>query len=135
MEIQKLLILDDDQLGNSLVSTLIEDIDEIKSVYTEENGWEALNFLADCSREEEFPELILLDLKMPELDGFQFLDLYEKQYLRKYPDTKVVILTNSTLDTDYEKAKKFQSVVQYLHKPLSPDKINGLLQDLSVNGY
>lgn len=130
MEIQKLLLLDDDQLGNSLVASLIESIDEIKSFYIEENGWEALNFLADCAREDEFPELIFLDLKMPELDGFQFLDLYEKQYLQKYPATKIIILTNSTLDTDYQEALKFKSVAKYLNKPLSQDKIHNIINDL-----
>jgi CheY-like chemotaxis protein len=130
MEIKKLLLLDDDQLGNTLVESVIEDVNEIKSFYVEENGWEALNFLSDCAREEEFPELILLDLRMPELDGFQFLDLYEKQYFQKYPETKIVILTNSLLDKDAEKARKFKSVAKYVHKPLSHDKIHGLLDEL-----
>ena len=84
----------------------------------------ALNVLAqlnsveeaiDWFKNHEHPDLIFLDLNMPEVNGWQFLEvLTEKQN-----QTQVVIVTSSTSIHDKEKAQKYAQVIDFLEKPLT----------------
>jgi CheY-like chemotaxis protein len=130
MEVRKLLLLDDDELSNLLIGSIIEDVKAIKSYNIENNGWNALDFLSECDHNSDFPDLMLVDLKMPEMDGFDFVERYEEKYWIKYPSTKVMILTSSRLEKDKEKAMNFRSVARFIYKPLTEEKLLEIIENL-----
>jgi CheY-like chemotaxis protein len=130
MEVRKLLLLDDDELSNLLIGSIIEDVKAIKSYNIENNGWNALEHLEECDAQNDFPDLMLIDLKMPEMDGFDFIEKYEEKYWQKYPSTKVMILTSSRLEKDKDRALNFRSVSRFIYKPLTEEKLLEIVDTL-----
>ncbi len=119
---KKILLVDDDETSNFLNELLIKGMDIVEEVSIASNGQEALNYLENESG--SFPQLIFLDLNMPVMDGFEFLEAFEKTQTTKVP---VFILTSSNNFKDYERAKQFD-VAGYLIKPLTEEKIKGVLK-------
>lgn len=118
----KVLLVEDDEITNFLSETILSTLG-ITSVFATLNGMEGLTYLArDC------PDLILLDIAMPVMDGFEFLE--EKQKTRVCPESKIAMLTSSVRKTDQDKASTFPEVIDYLEKPLSPEKVQKLLAKL-----
>ena len=71
------------------------------------------------SKSEYLPDLIFLDINMPVIDGWEFLDLFNEQF----PDakTKFIILTTSNNPKHQEKSKSYTNVFDFAIKPLKPD--------------
>ena len=93
-----------------------------------ERAIEALALLQVCCREapDTFPALILLDLNMPVMDGFEFLEAYQQLPPGPRQHTIVVVLTTSRNPKDVERAQGLP-ISSYLTKPLTRDKISQLL--------
>lgn len=130
MKVRKLLLLDDDELSNLLIGSIIEDVKAIKTYHIENNGWNTLDYLKECDQKNDFPDLLLVDLKMPEMDGFDFIERYEQAYWRKHPETKVMILTSSRLEKDRERAMIFKAVSRFIYKPLTEEKLIEIVETL-----
>lgn len=115
-------IVDDDPIARLLIRKTLERVDglDTKELNT---GEEALQEVGKVVRDSlPSPRIILLDLNMPVMDGWEFLDAYEK---RGAPlrETKIVILTSSINPADNEKSKSFMSVSALIHKPLTVDDV------------
>lgn len=137
--INKLLLIDDDELTSYLLQKLIKGVRKVKEFVIKENGLEAFEYLEGLkSKEESFPDVILLDIDMPVMNGFEFVELYEKHYWRKYMDLKLVMITSSTRKMDFERSLSFQSVSDCIYKPISREKMNYILGEaytLHANKY
>ena len=102
------------------------------------NGKEALqlfkNYEESCKiYPNQFPpSLILLDINMPAMNGFEFLEAYQSLLTTQdiYPSPTVIMFTSSDEENDKEKAMRFPFVKDYLIKPLSPEKVNKLVQKI-----
>ena len=114
----KIFLVDDQKITNFINKKIIDISGVSKFVYDFIDPKEALERL-----EENQPNLILLDLNMPDIDGWGFLDRMEE----KKTDAKVVIVTSSTSPFDVEKAKNYQRVIQYITKPLNKDILVGFV--------
>lgn len=114
----KIFLVDDQKITNFINKKIIDIAGVSKLVYDFIDPKEALDKL-----EENQPNLILLDLNMPDLDGWGFLDRMEE----KNTDAKVVIVTSSTSPFDVEKAKNYNRVIQYITKPLNKDILIGFV--------
>lgn len=120
----RVFIIDDDPIHQRITQIMItkhELFDEYTS-YTE--AQKALDFLtANYANLETLPDVILLDLNMPEVDGWDFLDVFEvfKNKLKK--DIRVFIVSSSVDEKDMLRSKTFASVRGFISKPLSPDII------------
>ena len=123
----RVFIIDDDPIHQRITQIMItknELFDEYTS-YTE--AQKALDFLQDNYENIEIlPDVILLDLNMPEVDCWDFLDVFEdfKQKLKK--EIRVYIVSSSVDEKDMLRSKSFESVVGFISKPLSPDIIREL---------
>ena len=98
-----------------------------ENIFIKENGEEAYDFLVDTQNTEKYqgifpPQLILLDISMPCMDGFEFLEEYQK-VKEQFDLVVIVMLTTSINSQDKERAKKFSQVVGYVEKPLTKEKI------------
>ena len=126
MNIEKVLIIDDDDLSIFLMKMTIQHINFIKSSDSVTSGWEALKFLDEC--QDKKPEVILVDLNMPEMDGFEFIEHFEEKYAPTSPGTKIIVVTSSQRESDKTRALSHQTVVGFMNKPLAEDKLKEILQ-------
>ncbi|SDL47833.1 response regulator [Kriegella aquimaris] len=113
------LLIEDDPIANSLVTIALRQLGVI-DVNAVENGLEALEFL-DSNK----PDLIFLDINMPEMNGFEFLSFIEENDF--ILESSIVMLTSSVLTRDRTKALGFSSVVDYIEKPMNRDRMESLL--------
>ena len=124
------LLVDDDQTTNFLNQLLLKRLGVTEKLLIAINGQEALDLLQihcqDAS--DECPVLILLDVKMPVMDGFAFLEAYDKLQLPQKKAIIIVMLTTSLHPQDVERVKKL-NIAGFLNKPLTEAKINEILKD------
>ncbi|AXT60991.1 response regulator [Aquimarina sp. AD10] len=126
-------IIDDDPIFIFGIKKIMELIGFSKSFMIFHNGKEALNNLkAIVSQEEKLPDVILLDLNMPILDGWQFLEEFIKVPCKK----KIIIyIVSSSVDPeDVLRAESYQEVSDYIVKPVSVQKLKEILNDIQKAG-
>ncbi len=117
------LLIDDDPASNFLARQLIEEIDGSIQVCTSRNGAEALAFLDGCMVSGNCPDLVLLDLNMPGMDGFAFLEALQSSF---NPPRRIYVLTSSYCHGDVERASGFR-IAGYLSKPVSAEQLQQIL--------
>lgn len=119
-----ILLVDDDEINNFITEKLIKKTGVSKKVKTSHNGEEALLYLAKncCSFEEGYPELILLDAKMPEMNGEEFMESFNKINLNANLNVKIVVLTSSENPKDKERMAELGAKA-YINKPLTEEKL------------
>jgi CheY-like chemotaxis protein len=127
--INKLLLIDDDEITLMICELVIKKENFAKEVVKLKNGLEGINYfrgLLDCNGEtngEAPPELVLLDLNMPVMNGWDFLEEFSESLEGKFPDTKVCVLTSSVDPFDFSHSRIYNSVIGFISKPLTPDAL------------
>lgn len=117
------LLVDDDAVSNFINEMTLQEMNFSNFIHVSENGKEALHYLTQSLMEcEEYPELILLDINMPVMDGFQFLEEFEKLPSNIRKSIRVVMLTSSNATLDISKAKRY-NINGYIVKPLCKRKL------------
>ena len=112
------LLIDDDPIANFINRKLLEKTDLVKNVQVASNGQQALDMLISIRRNADaLPDLIILDINMPLLNGFQFLEqLYGLEL--NLQRSKIAILTSSDAQDDQTRAREL-GVAIYLVKPIT----------------
>lgn len=119
--LENVLVIDDDNVFNYLVEDAFEEANINCKVTFKTRAKEALNYLKDSLNPS--PELIFLDINMPVMTGWEFLDEYEKIKLHKTSKTKIVMLSSSIYKEDKDKAKEYNKVVDFITKPLTSEQL------------
>ena len=115
IKIDSVLLIEDDEITNFIARMILEGL-KIKNIYSAVNGKEGLLLL-----EKHNPDLVLLDISMPVMDGFQFLEA--KTHMNLCPGTKISMLTSSVRKEDQIRAGLFKNVIAYLEKPITHEKM------------
>lgn len=115
-----ILLIDDDEISNFLTERTIMTNDLASRVEAAINGEEGLDKLKELYQTNGIPDLILLDIKMPVLDGFGFLKKFHELDIENKP--QVVILSSSSHFRDHLRAKEY-NIRGFIEKPLSVDKL------------
>jgi CheY-like chemotaxis protein len=129
---KKFMLVDDNETDLFINRKLIERESIAAGIVCWQSGKSALEYLLSIGA-EELPDFIFLDIKMPEMDGFAFLEEFCGAPLMGRP--KVIMVTSSTAAEDIDRARGFKQcgVVDYVEKPLSIDKINHLKHAVLLN--
>ncbi|MBG6111142.1 CheY-like chemotaxis protein [Flavobacterium sp. CG_23.5] len=118
-------IIDDDKLSLKLLTILIaknEFCDDIRSFFNPQAALDELK--KNCNENKNLPDAILLDLNMPVMDGWQFLDEFNHLTLKK--EIPIFIITSSIDPADIEMAKNYTVVKNYINKPITAEKLTAL---------
>ncbi len=132
--IQHICLIDDDEIMPLLISGLLKRLTPgIAPIRFESyaHGQLALEGLNQFP-EGDFPDLILLDLSMPVMDGHNFLKHYTERFGGGHPDTKIVVLTSSLLKEDKLAVNHYPFVKDFMIKPLLLTQLKQLLELESV---
>ena len=119
----KILLIDDDEINNFTVEAVLENVEFIEHYEIKESGWEALEYLKQCEEDNNFPDLIFVDINMPEMDGHEFIERYEALFWKSHPTTKVSMLSSSVSEADRRRSLSYSSVSEYAFKPLTKEKL------------
>lgn len=122
------LLIDDDDATNYIHEYLLKKMNCAEQLCIEYHAEEALNKLRNKSLPEgENPELILLDLNIPSMNGWEFLQEFQK--LENHKESKIIILTTSLNPDDRKKAAAINEVIDFKNKPLTMDLLQEILNE------
>lgn len=125
----RLLLIDDDEINNFTIEAMLSRIEFIDHFEIKDGGWPALQYLQEKDKISEFPDCIFVDINMPEMDGFEFLERFETEFWENHKNTRVFMLSSSNSDRDKQRALGFNCVQEFITKPLSRQKLSSLLQN------
>lgn len=120
--VRSVLLIDDNPSCNFIMSEFIKLTDDSILVYVAESVDEAEALLSDANC--IFPEVIYVDLNMPILNGFDFIELFERNFVAEHPETRLFMLSSSLRNEDRHRALMFRSV----HDFVSKNDIDSFLQ-------
>ena len=125
---KRILLVDDDEGFNFLNRIILNSVIDDCSVSEALNGNAALEIL---SKWEECPEVILLDINMPIMNGWDFLQSYVPIYATRLPMTRIIILSSTIDPEDFALARQYPVVIKFISKPLSVEN----LEELKASDY
>ena len=128
-------LVDDDRVYQFTTERMLMRLDDEVQFQWFKDGEEALSFLnAHALESESLPDVLILDINMPIMDGWQFLDAYRsrKDVLAKHID--IYMISSSADERDQLRARSYSDVTDYLEKPITSDLLRSLL-DRYVGRY
>ncbi|MFN8393593.1 MAG: response regulator [Bacteroidia bacterium] len=128
-KLNHVLLVEDDDTINFYNEFLLTSRGLTDSVSVAENGREALEYLSKAGNgEAQVPDLILLDINMPVMNGFEFIEQYERLPEHWKSKILVVMLTTSLHPDDMNRAKQHPVIAEYFYKPLMETKLSELVE-------
>jgi len=121
------LLIDDNEIDNYIAKHIISKSNMAQKISTQSSAIDALKFLGTLKNDHgEFPDNIFLDIQMPEMDGFGFLE-----ELKNFPEAihdqcKVIMLTSSSDQQDIDRSFQYPFVKKFLNKPLTLSMLEDL---------
>lgn len=131
-KIKKLCIIDDDPIFIYGTKRLMAEIDFYETVVVYQNGQDALDGLYGITANgESFPSVIFLDLNMPIMNGWEFLDDFVKIPNDNREKVVIYIISSSVDPRDLERIKNYKVVNNYILKPISKEDLDSVLRNAS----
>lgn len=134
--ITKIICIDDDPIALTICNLFLKKNLEIDDLLCFRGAKEALDHLDGIlAQKEEYKsylehgQLLFLDLSMPKMSGFDFLDVYEKNYSQYFPNCKIIVLSSSIDPNETIKVKSYPSVLEFICKPINKKDIAALMSN------
>jgi CheY-like chemotaxis protein len=131
-----ILVIDDDEATNFFTRMILDDSGCADHIKTLQSGQKALDYLGKSGMGDNadiypWPDLIFLDINMPAMDGWEFLEQYKKLELKS--PIVVIMLTTSLFPEDKLKAERMPEIAGFEHKPLTIGKVTVVLDNFFSN--
>ena len=127
------VLIDDNEIDNMIHKALLQRKQFAQNIFSFVNSVEALAAIKKLTEKvdssTEFPDYIFLDIGMPVMDGFSFLDEYEKLDKKLLKVCKLIILTSSIAPEGKKESLKRESVAGYISKPLTEEALSALFNN------
>jgi len=125
------MLIDDNEIDNLINQKMLEGTNFAERIYVYTSGKSALEFLKNLQRDKNLdkaliPDVIFLDINMPLLDGFQFLDEFDNLDKQISQKSKIVMLTTSINPTDRERSDNNHNVLAFINKPLNHEYLEDI---------
>jgi len=128
-KLKTVLLIDDSDYDNLFHERVIRKSELVENVVIKTSGKEALDYLIENQKQsKENPDIIFLDINMPGMNGWEFLEQYQK--LEESGKSKVVLimLTSSDNPNDIAKSKEYPEITDYKIKPLSSPVLEEVIE-------
>ncbi|MFA6086156.1 response regulator [Mucilaginibacter sp.] len=127
----KLIVLDDDQIQHLIIKRMLMNYDQLNDTIYSTDGHTILDFLKLHKKDKSIlPEILLMDLHMPKLNGWKFLDHLEVLYPQLIKPITVYILSSSIDPKDIKRCSKYPFVKSYLVKPVTKEALNPIMENI-----
>lgn len=132
-KLNAVMLIDDNEIDNLINQKMIESINMCDNIFIHSGAKSALEYLRNIEKIKDgapkfLPELVFLDIDMPIMDGFQFIDEFEKLSEETKSYCKIVMLTSSLDPKDIAKSKKNKYVLKYMNKPLTQESLKKFIE-------
>lgn len=122
-------VIDDDDIYQYLTQKELEKSQRVKTIRTFSDGIKALNYLKETGEDlSNLPHIIFLDVNMPILSGWTFIEELRLLRLSNLSAIKIYIISSSFDRRDIEKAREYKEIADYLVKPVSRTQIASILE-------
>ncbi len=121
-------LVDDDRVYQFTTERMVARIDPEVRFQWFRNGEEALEYLQRHSQHPDIlPDILILDINMPYMDGWQFLDAYKNWKLGSAKSVKIYVISSSADERDLLRARSYDDVTDYLEKPITSDILRNVI--------
>jgi len=128
-------VIDDDDIYQFTITKILESIKLSKKILLFSDGEEALDFMVNnLYNDEELPDVIFLDINMPIMDGFQFMEEYVEIKHKLNKEIIIYMVSSSVDPVDIAKAKEISDVSDYIIKPIKAGQLRTIMAGLENNG-
>lgn len=122
-----LLVIDDDDINIFIIKKIVEKTGFDIDMVSKSNGQQAIDYLnEEIAAQTQLPHLILIDINMPVMNGWEFVEAYQQLGIAQPVD--LYILSSSVYENDIEKTKSYSSVKGFISKPLSIERLTELIK-------
>lgn len=128
-KLNSILLIDDDNINNFIVINKLNSLNLVEQIVSVDNGEQAIAYIKECidSKDKALPELILLDINMPVMDGWDFLEEFTHFKTEEQDQMHIYMVSSSVYNEDIEKSKQYPSVKMFISKPLHKDKMKEII--------
>jgi len=128
-------VVDDDKIFQFTMKLSLKPLNNIGDVNYFNDGLEAIDFIIDCNVNDKnkMPDIIFLDINMPVMDGYQFIEDYRKISSKLDKTIKIHMLSSSIDPVDIEKVKNINEISSYITKPIEKGVLKSVFEDLKLN--
>lgn len=126
----QIFLIDDDHIFNYLHEAVIKSAIPEATVTCFKSGLELMSFIENAGTSFTPPDIILMDVRMPEMDGFKLLDTLEANHGITFKNTPIFMLSSTLDERDLQKANSYRMVSAFLEKPLTIELFEKILSNL-----
>lgn len=125
--LQHFIVIDDSKLDCFIAEKVIKNTGRCESVTSFLQAQEALEFIKQNSLSSLDPIIVLVDIQMPIMNGFEFVEAFEKLPVNTRKNYQIYVISSSINDNDLTKIPQYPSVIQFINKPLTSNNLSALL--------
>lgn len=124
-KLNSILLIDDNEADNHYHQIVLKEMNITERIEVAVGGEEAIKFLT--KENQTPPDLIFLDINMPKMNGWEFMESYKKLSAERKAKVVVVMLTTSINPDDKKRAEQFPEIVGFNSKPLTEEMVKEVL--------
>lgn len=124
------IIIDDSQLDCFIAEKIIQNTETFSSVKTYNRALEALEYIKASGKKEDAVTIIILDIQMPLMNGFQFVESFEQLPEEIRTRYAIFMFSSSINENDKNRIKNYPSILQFFGKPISKDTVAKMIEQL-----